>query len=292
MTNKFLYLIFACCIWLLSCKDINNSNKVLPASVEEYTWKMVWNDEFDQDGLPDTKKWAYHEGDGCPHVCGWGNNELQYYKEGDKDNARVEDGNLIIEAHKVEGQKYKYSSAKLVTQGKQTWKYGKLEIRANLPTGRGTWPAIWMMPAGNRYGGWPRSGEIDIMEHVGYDPDTIIGTVHTEAFNHIKGTQVAKYTYLGDSETAFHTYSITWDEESIKWFIDGNEYHSFENKHITYEEWPFDKPFYLILNLAVGGNWGGEFGVDQSIWPQQMQVDYVRVYKMNQLVNIALKNKE
>lgn len=281
--NKLFNLFLIGCVGLISCKATDVNKIVLSSTVEANSWKMVWNDEFDRDGLPDTEKWAYQLGDGCPHVCGWGNNELQYYIEGDKNNARVEDGNLIIEAHKVEGEKYSYSSAKLVTQGKRTWKYGKLEIRAKLPTGKGTWPAIWMMPEEDGYGGWPRSGEIDIMEHVGYDPDTIVGTVHTQAFNHIKGTQVGKYTYLGDSEIAFHTYSIIWDEESIKWFIDDVEYHSFENKRMTFEEWPFDKPFYLILNLAVGGNWGGKYGVDESIWPQQMQVDYVRVYKNNSL---------
>jgi len=259
----------------LSCKQ-----KVAKDIADQKTdlYRLVWSDEFDVDGLPDSTKWNYSVGDGCPRLCGWGNNEQQYYTERETKNARVENGHLVIQAHHEKKEKSNYTSAKLVTKGIAKWLYGKIEVRAKLPSGKGTWPAIWMMPEEDKYGGWPKSGEIDIMEHVGYSPDSIIGTVHTEAFNHILGTQVGKYTYDPDSESAFHTYTIEWDEQKIEWYIDDLKYHTFNNENKSYKEWPFDHPFYLILNLAIGGNWGGKYGVDNSIFPQIMELDYVRVY--------------
>lgn len=241
--------------------------------------KLVWSDEFEVDGLPDHTKWGYDIGDGCPQVCGWGNNELQYYTHADHRNSRVENGNLIIEAHKSPMHGKEYTSARLVTRAQGDWKYGKISIRAKLPTGLGTWPAIWMLPSHNQYGGWPKSGEIDIMEHVGYEKDTIYGTVHTSSFNHMLGTQVDKAIYQPEAESTFKTYSIEWNEEQIKWTIDDKHYHTFANKKMSEKEWPFDKKFYLILNIAIGGNWGGKLGVDTKIWPQKMEVDWVRVFQ-------------
>ncbi len=266
-----LSLLFA------SCAHTNEqATKVLSASAE---MKLVWSDEFELDGLPDRTKWNYDIGDGCPRVCGWGNNELQYYTESDSNNARVESGNLIIEAHKSNMGGQSYTSARLVTKGKGDWKYGTISIRAKLPNGLGTWPAIWMLPSENIFGGWPKSGEIDIMEHVGYAQDSIYGTVHTTSFNHMIGTQVGKASYHPDAESTFKTYTLNWDEKQIEWFIDGVSYHSFENRNLSEKEWPFDENFHLIMNIAVGGNWGGKKGVDSQIWPQRMEVDWVRVYQ-------------
>lgn len=242
-------------------------------------WELRWSDEFDTDGHPNGESWTYDLGDGCPRVCGWGNNELQYYTENDLDNARVEDGHLIIEAHKKDMGQKAYTSARLLTRNRLSWSHGKIDVRAKLPTGLGTWPAIWMLPEDNAYGGWPKSGEIDIMEHVGYESDSIYGTVHTEAFNHMIGTQVDKASYRPKAELEFSTYSLEWDEGRISWYIDGEQYHEFRNEGLSYKEWPFDQPFHLILNMAVGGNWGGKHGVDENIWPQRMVVDYVRVYQ-------------
>jgi len=237
---------------------------------------LLWSDEFDQDGLPSALKWGFEIGD-----HGWGNNELQFYKANDLKNARVQGGVLVLEAHADVSLPKGYSSAKLVSKGKGSWQYGFLEIRAKLPQGRGTWPAIWMLPEENRFGGWPKNGEIDIMEHVGFDPGKVHGTVHTEAFNHMIGTQKAGQLMVSNFATEFHTYAVDWKEGQMDFYIDGQHYFTFKNSGNGYQEWPFDQPFYLILNLAVGGNWGGKEGVDASIWPQRMEVDYVRVYKQN-----------
>lgn len=245
--------------------------------VEKKT-RPIWSDEFNYTGLPDSTKWSYHEGDGCPLICGWGNSELQYYTKKNRDNVRVENGKLVIEAHRKQMKNSAYTSTRLRTANNVNWTYGYFEIRAKLPVGRGTWPAIWMLPEENKYGGWPKSGEIDIMEHVGYDPGVIHGTVHTDAFNHIKGTQVGKQDTIPDFDKNFHTYAINWTAQHIEFFIDGKRFHVFKNNGSGTEAWPFDHPYYLIMNIAVGGGWGGRKGIDESIWPQKMEVDYVRVY--------------
>ena len=248
-------------------------------TTDKMVWNEVWADEFNYTGLPDSSKWDYDEGDGCPHVCGWGNNELQFYTRNRKENARVENGHLVIEAHKENYLNRDYSSARLVSRQKGDWRFGKIEVKAKLPSGVGTWPAIWMLPTDWKYGGWPASGEIDIMEHVGYAPDTIFGTVHTQAFNHMYGTHKSDHIFMPDAESAFHVYSIEWDEEEIRFYVDDKQYFQFVNSGKNTEEWPFDQRFYLIMNIAVGGNWGGKKGVDEEIWPQRMEVDYVRVYE-------------
>jgi beta-glucanase (GH16 family) len=151
-------------------------------------------------------------------------------------------------------------------------------VRAKLPQGVGTWPAIWMLPEESKFGGWPNDGEIDIMEHVGYDPGSVHGTVHTEAFNHTIGTQKGAQMMVSDFASEFHAYAIDWTPGKIDFFIDGQKYFTFEKTGDDPKAWPFDQPFHLILNIAVGGNWGGAKGVDATIWPQRMEVDYVRVY--------------
>ena len=234
---------------------------------------LVWADEFDYTGLPDPDKWGYDVGGG-----GWGNQELQYYTEDREENAYVDNGVLTITAIKEPFSGRGYTSARLVTRGQGDWLYGRFEIRAKLPTGRGTWPAIWMLPTDWEYGGWPASGEIDIMEHVGYDQNRIHGTVHTEAYNHQKGTQKSNTRVDSDVSTAFHTYVIEWYPDRIDWYIDEVKYFTFRNENKTFAEWPFDKRFHLLLNIAVGGAWGGAEGVDENIWPQTMEIDFVRVY--------------
>ncbi|MGI9158170.1 MAG: glycoside hydrolase family 16 protein, partial [Saprospiraceae bacterium] len=185
---------------------------------------LRWSDEFNYAGLPDSTKWSYDLGDGCPEICGWGNNELQYYTEKRLENARVEKGRLIIEARREKTGARDYSSARLVSRNKGDWRYGRIEARAKLPTGLGTWPAIWMLPTEWKYGGWPASGEIDIMEHVGYLPDSVFGSVHTKAFNHIMGTQSTQGIYVKNCEQAFHVYAVNWTPDYVEFLVDNRPF--------------------------------------------------------------------
>ena len=237
--------------------------------------QLVWADEFDYEGLPDSARWSYDVGS-----WGWGNNELQSYTAARPQNARVTDGKLIIQAHRERFDSMDYTSARLVTRGRSDWAYGYVEARAKLPTGLGTWPAIWMLGSNIGEAGWPACGEIDIMEHVGYAPDSVYGTIHCPAFNHMLGTQVDKALALPDAENEFHTYAVDWDASRIDFLVDDSVYHTFQRPDsATVAHWPFDSTHYLLMNLAVGGNWGGKHGVDTTIWPQQMEVDWVRVWQ-------------
>lgn len=278
MIKKYYPVLVLSFIMLLNA--CYSGKKATMVTGETGPWKLIWSDEFDRKGLPDTTKWGYDLGDGCPNVCGWGNNELQWYSAGRSENSRVENGKLIIEAHKEKTGTKNFSSARLVSKNKGDWKYGKIDVRAKLPSGLGVWPAIWMLPTDWKYGGWPTSGEIDIMEFVGYMPDSVFGTVHTQKFNHGIGTQVSKGLFDESLSSDFHNYGIEWDADKIDFLYDGKKYLTFTNRHQGVEAWPFDQRFYLILNLAVGGNWGGKMGVSDSIWPQKMEVDYVRVYQL------------
>lgn len=236
---------------------------------------VVWSDEFNYTGVPDTNKWNYDLG----ARDGWGNNELQYYTNESR-NVRVENGNLIIEAHNDSMENKAFTSSRIVSKGKGDWRYGRIELRAKLPSGKGTWPALWMLSTDWEYGGWPASGEIDIMEHVGYDPGVIHGTIHTEAYNHIKQTQKEGKITIPDAQDKFHVYAIDWQKNKIDFFVDDKLYHSVTREpKDDFKGWPFDKKFHLLMNLAIGGNWGGKKGVDNNIWPQRMEIDYVRVYQ-------------
>ena len=237
---------------------------------------LVWSDEFDYNGLPDSKKWSY---DTEGNATGWGNNESQYYTASRLKNAEVKDGFLSITAHREDFEGFKYTSARLVTRQKGDWLYGRVEVKAKLPDGRGMWPAIWMLPTDWSYGGWPASGEIDIMENVGYDPYKIVGTVHTEAYNHMIGTQKGATTNVQSCYGDFHAYATEWEVREISLYVDDPPYFTFTNEGTGYKAWPFDKRFHLLLNVAVGGNWGGMQGIDDSIFPRSMIVDYVRVYQ-------------
>ena len=214
--------------------------------------------------------WNYELGDGCPNLCGWGNNERQIYT---KNNVSVKDGNLVITATK---DSISYYSGRITTAKKVEFQYGTIEVKAKLPLGQGTWPAIWML--GNDIGtvGWPACGEIDVMEYVGKNPHTIHTTLHTpDSHGQSKNTKVMT---IENIEDGFHVYKCHWTKDSIAFFIDGSLVYTFAPEIKNENTWPFDKPFYLILNLAIGGNFGGP-QVDDSIFPQEFMVDYVRIYK-------------
>lgn len=246
-------------------------------------FQIAWSDEFNVDGLPDPTKWSY---DTDRNFLGWYNNELQYYAAARADNSNVANGSLVITARQENlagagladwgGQAY--SSARLVTRGKAQWTYGFIEIRAKLPCGRGTWPALWMLSAPPQ-GAWPDDGEIDIMEHVGFDPGVVHGTMHTLAYNHTRNNSRTATTKVPDACTAFHRYQLTWNANQIKVGVDDRNFYQYANDGSGNAEWPFDSPQYLIFNIAVGGDWGGQMGVDDTIFPVKMEVDYVRVYQ-------------
>lgn len=248
---------------------------LISACREKTTRALVWSDEFDTTGVPDTTRWGYDLG----NANGWGNNEKQYYTR-DARNARVENGKLIIEAHQDSVEGVPYSSARLISKTKGDWTHGRIEVSARLPRGRGTWPAIWMLPTDWKYGGWPASGEIDIMEHVGYDPAVIHGTIHCELYNHGKQTQKEGTITIADAQDTFHRYAIDWAKDKIDFYVDDTLYHTVAREpKDDYKGWPFEERFHLLMNLAVGGNWGGKEGIDTTIWPQRMEVDYVRIYQ-------------
>ena len=239
-------------------------------------WSLVWSDEFDNPGLPDPAKWDYEVG----FVR---NGESQYYTKGRPENARVEDGALVIEGRKEsfkpeKGPTASYTSASLITRNKASWKYGRIEVCAKLPQGKGVWPAIWML--GTAFGkdaDWPMCGEIDILEYVGKEPDTIYATIHyggsREGHKKDMGQHVASAPFKD-----FHVYAMEWNTDQIDFFFDGVKYHTIRlDQAGTGENNPFRKPFYLLINLALGGVWGGD--IDDSIFPQKYLIDYVRVYQ-------------
>lgn len=247
-----------------------------PTFIVDKNWKFEttpsWQDNFDGTTV-DATKWTFETGGG-----GWGNNELQAYTAGN--NAKVQGGNLIIEARREAVSGMQYTSSRMITKGKGDFLYGRMEVRAKLPKGRGTWPAIWMLASDNSYGNWPSSGEIDIMEHVGYDPGKVHFSIHTSAYNHTRNTQRSKSKMVPTAMDAFHVYRVDWTPYAVRGFIDGEQYFEFVNENNGFTVWPFDKKFFMILNIAVGGNWGGAQGVDNTIFPTTMEVDYVRVFKM------------
>ena len=236
--------------------------------------KPAWQDEFDYSGAPDATKWSYDLGGD-----GWGNNELQDYTDR-IDNASVGDGVLTIVARKETRGGRHYTSARLVSKGKGDFLYGRFEIRAKLPAGKGTWPAIWMLPTDWVYGDWPKSGEIDIMEHVGFDPGNIHVSAHTEAYYFKIKTQKTATKVIDHATEQFHLYRMDWTPEAIRGYVDDVLVLSFANEGKGYKVWPFDRRFHLLMNIAVGGDWGGQQGVDDTAFPARMQVDYVRVYRM------------
>ena len=262
-------IIIAITSFSMQYKNINHQKK---------PYKLVWSDEFNYTGLPDATKWNYDVGG-----HGWGNNEKQFYLEKSLENSYVKDGKLHIVALKKEHENLPYTSVRLTTYQKFMFQYGKIEVMAKLPEGKGTWPAIWMLPESIRTKTevWPLCGEIDIMEHVGKDPNVVHTSLHTQLYNHMHGTQMTHFKKFTDMINNFHLYAVEWDQKSIKFYIDKKLFYEAQKgqdgKVTTNEGWPFDKPYYLILNLAMGGNWGGE--VDETFFPVDFQIDYVRIYQ-------------
>jgi len=273
---------------VLSALVVRNKNR------PKKSWQLVWSDEFAESGAVDLTKWTVDE---------WParkvNDEDQAYTARTK-NLRVEGGNLIIEAHKEDYDGAAYTSGRVHSSGKGDFLYGRFEARARLPRGKGTWPAIWMLPSdpfhyattceeGEDWQGsstcdaWPNSGEIDIMEHVGYQMDHIHGTVHNQAYYWAKWEQRKGRILVDGVADDWHVYALEWTPERIDIFVDDSHYFTYINEHTGWETWPFDKPFHLILNVAVGGMWGRSGGgIDASIFPQRMVVDYVRVYRLQE----------
>ncbi|MTI29350.1 glycoside hydrolase family 16 protein, partial [Xanthovirga aplysinae] len=284
---KKAYLLTATFIGLLffSCnKDekvdeveqtIDEEEVVEEPTTDESEYVLVWSDEFDGTTLDQTK-WSYLLGDGTSFglPSGWGNNELQYYTN---QNATVNAGTLKITAKEESMGGKNYTSTRLESKNKGDWTYGKFEARMRLPIGQGIWPAFWMLPTDNVYGGWPQSGEIDIMEYLGHQPNVVHGTVHYGLpwpDNSHYGNPYRIIT--SDFNQDFHIFGIEWEPEEIRWYVDGIHY-STVNPTTIGENWPFDQNFHLLLNLAVGGDWPGNPDAS-TVFPQTLEVDYVRVY--------------
>ena len=252
------------------------SNKGYEAPAAYAGYSLIWNDEFNGNAL-DQAAWSYDMGDGCPALCGWGNNELQYYTNS-ADNLFFQDGKMIIEARQQAVGGKNYTSARIKTAGKKAFRFGRIDIRAKLPKGKGIWPALWMLPQNNTYGSWPRSGEIDIMELVGQEPGKVHGTLH---YGPGPGSTQINNTYTLNSGTfydEFQVFSLEWQPDVIRWYVDGNLYATAEKSAFGGLNYPFNEEFYMLINLAVGGNWPGSPDVN-TLFPQYLVVDYVRVYQ-------------
>lgn len=255
-------------------------------------WTLKWSDEFNYSGVPDASKW---------NVTIWNpgnvNNEWQAYTDR-SENLRVENGHLVIEGRHDWGNGFEYTSARINSANKGYTTYGRVEARIKLPENAwGTWPAFWMMPNDpSMYGWndengwyWPNCGEIDIMEQVGYDENNIHGSVHSKAAYFKLGTQRTGHLYVNNVTNDYHVFAIEWFEDRIDWFVDGTKYYTVYNDGWGWEWWPFNYDFHVILNLAIGGDWGGAQGVDPNKWPRQMLVDYVRIYDYTPAWTISLQ---
>ena len=278
---KKILLILTATILLTSIVSCNfntfsQTNKSTPVTPPE-GWHLVWSDEFEGDSI-NPENWGYDLGAG-----GWGNGEAEYYTSR-SENSRIEDGMLVIEARQEKYEDSYYTSARLKTQDLQEFQYGKIEARIKVPAGKGLWPAFWML--GNDFSRtvgigvpWPNCGEIDIMEYIGREPDLIMGTVHGPGYAGAVG--IGKWNRQDyNIADEFHTYAIEWEEGKISWFYDDVEYFSVVKADVGAREWVFDKPFFIILNMAVGGQLPGPIGLDVK-FPVQMYVDYVRVFQKN-----------
>lgn len=231
--------------------------------------KLVWEENFNKPTLDETV-WNFDLGDGCPNSCGWGNNERQIYT---KENYEIKEGRLIIHAKK-EGNGY--TSTKITTKDKKFFQYGRMEARAKLPIGHGIWPAFWMLGQNISQVGWPKCGEIDILEYVGREPHMVFTTLHTQDSH--GNTINTKKTSFPNIEEGFHVYAVDWTKDKMDFFVDDTLVYTFQPEVKNENTWPFDKPFYFILNVAIGGNFGGP-DVDDTIFPQDFIVDYVKVYQ-------------
>ena len=278
-------LLFLLCILLAACSGKNQDSKPAVATTVATSTTPVdksWDfettpyfaDEFNYNGKPDSTKWLYETGGN-----GWGNNELEYYTAA-ANNANVSNGALNITARNEVYGSSNYTSARLNSKGDGSMQYGRVEVSAKLPAGRGMWPAIWLLSNTSAYGDWPKSGEIDVMENVGYDPNPVYFTIHTQLYNGAIGTQKGANKSIADNSTAFHKYRMDWTPYAIRGYYDDTLLFIYINDGNGSASWPFDQKFHLLMNIAVGGNWGGIKGVDNSAFPANMQVDYVRFYHM------------
>ncbi|MCM8569830.1 glycoside hydrolase family 16 protein [Gramella jeungdoensis] len=233
--------------------------------------KVIFEEDFNGDSL-DMSSWSYEEGDGCPDICGWGNNERQVY---DREFVEVKDGNLVITAVKKADE---YYSGKIISKDKVEFKYGVIEVRAKLGTGKGIWPAFWMLGADISEVGWPACGEIDILEYVGKEPGMVFTSLHTPASH--GETINTKKTRIEDIEEGFHTYKAEWTKDYVEFFVDGNQVYRFTPEKYDDEHYPFRKDFYFLINMAVGGTFGGP-EVDDSIFPVKYYIDHIKVTRSN-----------
>ncbi len=283
MKANFFSTVLTLLVMLLSTVSCSKSatetanNAAHPLDKEG--WKFVWGDEFDGAQIDYANKWNVEIAGN-----GFGNNEAQYYTARPS-NLRIENGKLIIQAHREtftgpDGFTRNYTSGKLMSK-RPGFLYGRFEIRAKIPRGRGTWPAIWMLPDQSTFSPqyWPDNGEIDIMEHVGFDERRIHASIHTKLFNHRIRTQVTRSLVVPTAVDSFHVYALEWSENKLDIFVDNTKYFTFERGNMNWEGYPFTHRFHLILNLAIGGDWGGAQGIDNNAFPMQMEVDYVRVYR-------------
>lgn len=248
----------------------------LPSLTPEWEragWNLVWQDEFDGTEL-NLKNWTFDLGGN-----GWGNQEWQNYTNL-PENVRVEDGMLVIEAREELSGGRTYSSARLKTQGLHAWRYGRIEARIKLPYGQGIWPAFWMLGDNLYQKGWPASGEIDIMEFIGREPDHIYATVHAPGYSGANGVGSNITPSAESLRNDFHIYAIEWEENEIGWYFDDQQYFRLTPQDVP-EAWIFDHPFFITLNLAVGGSWPG-YPDETTEFPQFLYVDYVRVYQMSE----------
>ena len=252
-------------------------------------WELLWSDEFNDEEL-DLTKWNK-----LNWKPGWVNNELQAYTDRDT-NIFLENGHLVLQGN-IEpgysgtdyvGNNYvaDYTSGRVNTDDKFSTTYGRFDIKAKLPAGKGSWPAIWMLGESISSIGWPQCGEIDIMEHVGHDQGLVHGSIHTQDYNHMYGTQKSGSKYVDDVTDAFHVYSLEWSPFYLRYLIDNEPFFFvYNDSNGDFGKWPFNDPHYLILNLAIGGDWGGVQGVSASAFPMKMYIDYVRVYKKSDIYN-------
>ena len=277
---KLSSIIFLIAIAIVGCTKSKADKPFIyvPAPLVDSGWAFAatpsWSEEFDYTGKPDSTKWGYDIGG-----SGWGNNEKEYYTNS-LENASVANGVLTISALKKSVQGMNYTSARLVTANKFDFLYGRIEVKAKLPSGTGMWPAIWVLPTDFAYGDWPNSGEFDIMEEVGYDPNVIHVSAHTQKYNFKQNNQKTKTVTIDSAELKFHTYRMDWTPYAIRGYVDDQLILTYVNEGIGFTSWPFDKRFHLLLNIAVGGDWGGINGIDDNAFPATMQVDYVRYYSM------------
>lgn len=231
--------------------------------------KLIWEENFNGSEL-NTTIWNYELGDGCPSICGWGNNEKQSYTNS---NHTVSNGMLTIEIKKEDEN---YTSTRITTAKKKEFQYGRIEARAKIPVGKGIWPAFWMLGSNIKEIGWPKCGEIDILEYVGREPHMAYTSLHTQDSH--GNTINTKKTTISNIEEGFHLYAIDWTKDKIVFLIDDKEVYTFQPAPKNENTWPFNQPFYIIVNAAVGGNFGGH-EIDDTIFPQKFEIDYIRVYQ-------------